>query len=224
MRFAIMLCCSVSLVLAGCQSVAVEREDCVARAPDFKLRPDQPTAFYEFISLYDKEVWGTTDFSPQEFADFSFPLTWPLWWKNDIRTPVAIGGTFLNSPGCAVGEYTYLRAFGKEFLHVVRLDTIGETLDPDGLVRRTQLNKSHVVRYGKGQSVPILHSPAGDQYIAVSRNIRPVPNVPTLPAGWQLHAEELRDDLEIRLVGTVSVLRMDNEDSFQGPLPVGQRF
>ena len=201
-------------ILAGCRHG--DRELCVPRPPHF----EGEGAGYELIHLAGGEVWATGDWTPEEYAGFSLPFSWTFWLKNDPRIPLADRGTFLRSPGCTEdGQYSYMRAFGRDFLQVVELIAINRPADDQGLIRRTELEKYHVLHYSAGRTVSILQSPAGEQFIGVSRSLERSLETPTLPDGWTLTERRLTAELRVDLLGRVSVLRLDNEDSYQGPLP-----
>jgi len=199
-------------MLAGCMPVG-ERESCVPLEPVW----DGEGAGYELIDLLYKEVWVTGDFTSEEYTSFTPPF---LWIKNDPRILMADGGEFLRSPGCSEpGQFTYLLAFDKGFLNVVRLIEMNMPADTQGLIRKTELEKYHLVTYFSGRTVYILQSPTGERYIEVSRSVDRLSDTFTLPVGWTLTEHELQTDLQVELSGALSVLRTDNEDSFQGPLP-----
>jgi hypothetical protein len=203
------------ILLSGCSPIEV-REDCISQEFSF----EGVGAFYELIDLTGKEVWGTPDFSPEEYAEFSPPF---LWQKNQPRTNMSEmlnAGNFLKSPGCSeLGQYTYMQAFDKEFLNVVKLVSMEKPLDDDGLIRETVLEKYHQLTFASGTTVYILEDSDSKQFIGVSRDVNRTSDTFTLPEGWSLLEYVLTEDLQIELSGTVSVLRTDNEDSFQGPLP-----
>ena len=198
--------------LAGCMPVE-ELEPCVLREPDFS----GGEAGYELIDLLNKEVWLTPDFTAEEYPAFSPPL---LWIKNDPRTTMGDHQSeFLRSPGCAEpGQFTYMQAFDKEFLKVVQLVTMNTPVDSQGLIRRTELEKYHLLTYSAGSTVHILQNPTGERFIGVSRSVDRSSDTFTLPEGWILTSHVLPTELPVELSGNVSVLRTDNEDSFQGPI------
>jgi hypothetical protein len=115
-----------------------------------------------------------------------------------------------------------MRAFGRDFLQVVELIAINRPADDQGLIRRTELEKYHVLHYSAGRTVSILRSPTGERFIGVSESLERSSDTPTLPEGWTLTERLLTAELQVELLGRVSVLRMDNEDSYQGPLPKGR--
>ena len=198
-------------LLGGCSRI--DRETCVPTAPDFE--GDGPG--YELIDIVRREVWATRDWLPEDFAAISLPFRWQ---KNDPRIPVHDGGRFLRSPGCAEdGLFSYMDAFGRHFLQVVKLNSVGRAVDDRGLIRRTELEKYHVLHFAAGSTVSILRSPTGEEFIGVSRSLERRVVAPSLPDGWTLSERLLPAAVEYSLVGDVSVLRLENEDSYQGPLP-----
>ena len=117
-----------------------------------------------------------------------------------------------------------MRAYDKEFLKVVQLVTMNTPVDDQGLIRRTELEKYHVLTYFSGRTVSILQGPTGERFIWVARTVDRPPDPVTLPEGWTLTTPVLQTELQVELLGNVSVLRTENEDSFQGPLPEGLSF
>jgi len=111
-----------------------------------------------------------------------------------------------------------MRAFGREFVQVVRLISINNRIDHLGLIRNTELEKYHTLHYSAGRTVSILQSPDGERFISVSRSLERSSDLPTLPEGWTLTDYLLAEEIQVDLLGRVSVLRMDNQDSYQGPI------
>ena len=189
-----------------------DQELCVSRPPSF----DGEGAGYELLNLADGDVWATRSWTPEEYAAFSLPVSWIFWRKNDPRIALADRGQFLQSPGCEDGHYSFMQAFDREFLQVVQLKEF--PTDNQDLIRQVELEKYHVLHYSSGRMVSILQSPTGEQFIGVSRSLNRSTDVPTLPDGWTLKKHHLTTELQVDLLGNVSVLRLDNEDSYQGPL------
>ena len=206
------------ITLSGC--MVGEREDCVYRDP--VIGANDEGVGYELIDNQNQEVWLTGDFTLEEFEAYQPPM---MWAKNQPRSGTADGGEFLRSPGCAEdGQYTYLHAIEKEFLNVVKLIDMGSPMDPQGLVTKTVLEKYHVVIFDAGKTVYILEDPEGLQYILVSRDVNRLTDTFTVPQGWTFTEHLLEEELKVELSENVSVLRVDNEDSFQGPLPESAKF
>ena len=189
-----------------------DRELCVSRTPSF----DGEGAGYELLNLADGDVWATRNWTPEEYAAFSLPVSWASWHKNDPRIVLADRGQFLHSPGCQDGQYSYMQAFGREFLQVVQLQDF--STDEQNLIRQVGLEKYHVLHYSVGRTVSILQNPTGERFIGVSRSLDRATDIPTLPEGWTLMEHRLTAELQVDLLGRISVLRLDNEDSYQGPL------
>jgi hypothetical protein len=91
--------------------------------------------------------------------------------------------------------------------------------DNEGLISMTELEKYHLLTYSSGSNISILENPSGERFIEVSRSVNRSSDTFTLPEGWSLTSQLLQTDIQVELSGIVSVLRTDNEDSFQGPLP-----
>ncbi|MCF8131330.1 MAG: hypothetical protein K9N10_22705 [Deltaproteobacteria bacterium] len=191
-----------------------DREFGLSRPPSFKGEG----AGYELINLVGRDVWATRDWTPEAYEKFSFPVSWIFWRKNDPRIALADRGRLLKSPGCEDGHYNYMRAFGREFVQVVRLISIYNRIDELDLIRKTELEKYHALHYGAGRTVSILQSPDGERFIGVSKSLERSSDSPTLPKGWTITEHLLKEEIQVELLGKISVLRMSNEDSYQGPI------
>lgn len=210
---ALLLLGCASLLVAACSGAKVEQ--CVERL----WEPTGGRQGFELIDVVSGEVWLTKDWTLQDFETFDLPISQALWLKNDPRTGAARSGKFLRSPGCELGEFTYMQAHGREFLHVVDLDGMGTELDDEGLIRAVQLNKHHDLGFTEGAEVEVLTNPSGQRFVLVAKTLLEVEDAPSVPEGWSLESFVLAAPFKVQLDGKVSVLRMDNEDSFQGPLP-----
>lgn len=191
-----------------------ERGDFDTRAPSFAgYGPG-----YELIDILRRDVWATRDWSPSEFSEFSPPT---LWGKNDPRLALHDGGRFLRSPACAEdGQFSYLYAFDRRFLHVVELKAFPRSADIKGHITKVELEKNHVLRFAAGSKMNVLTSPTGHRYVGVSRSLERSASSPTLSSGWTLTEKLLLNDVEIELTGVITVLRLDNQDSYQGPVAI----
>ena len=192
-----------------------DQDLCIPRPPSF----EGEGVGYELLNLADGDVWATRNWTPEEYAAFSFPASWTFWRKNDPRIALADRGEFLQSPGCEDGQYSYMQAFDREFFQVVQLISTHQSTDDQGLIRNVELEKYHVLQYSEGRTVSLLQSPTGQRFIGVSKSLEPAADAPTLPEGWTLTEHLLTADLQVDLLGRVNVLRLNNEDSYQGPLP-----
>lgn len=109
--------------------------------------------------------------------------------------------------------------FGVLWLYQATVVGFLGNLDPEGLLRASLVEKHHEITWPRGGSMTVLTSPEGERYVLVSRDARRVSDAPTIPSGWTLEVVRLREELTIRLPLRTTVIRADNEDSFQGPLP-----
>jgi hypothetical protein len=209
---------SLAYALAiGLQITACSRahpETCIVRTPSF----EGSGPGFELIDILRRNVWATRDWSPNEFSEFSTPI---LWRKNDPRLPLHNGGRFLRSPACAEdGQFSYLHAFDRSFLHVVKLRAFPGSADMEGHISKVELEKYHVLNFSAGGKMSVLKSPTGDQFIGVSRSLKRRSSPPTIPSGWTLTQRTLLKNVEIELIGVITVLRLDNQDSYQGPVVI----
>lgn len=195
-------------------------ESCVERSPSIPVRRaasiDQRPGF-EILDPVGGGVWMTRDWTVDAFEAFSFPWTWPFWFKNDPRRGVSDGVAFLRSPGCpSDGQFTYMTAFGREFVQVVELEDLTGSVG-NGAIREVELEKYHVLAFDAGSQVQILQGPDASHYLLVAETFARSEE-PELPDGWAITARVLEEPVVVELTGTVEVLRLTNEDSYQGPL------
>ncbi|MEO1562525.1 MAG: hypothetical protein AAFR98_03745 [Pseudomonadota bacterium] len=194
-------------------STALATTECEARPPSFH----GGGAGYEVIDFWNGQVWATRDWTPEEFADFRFPLRNTFWKKNGPRHAMAASAEFLKSPGCIEGEYRYLNAFDREFVQVVSLKKFVSYGSGGNALRGTTLEKYHRLNFTKGQSIRVLQAPDGRSFVEVTQGEK-APNSPTpLPEGWELTEVTFLTDSSIELFGEIEVLRDKQGTSFQGP-------
>jgi hypothetical protein len=162
-------------------------------------------------------VWGTQDLTIVEYDALTPP---PGWFRNQPREGVGARGRFLRSPGRdADGDFTRQEMFGVSWLHQATIVSIDGSLDPEGLLNASTVEKHHELTWCAGSSITVLTSPEGVRYVLVSRDARRTFDIPTIPDGWVLEAIPLEENLQILLPLYTTVIRTDNQDSFQGPLP-----
>jgi hypothetical protein len=162
-------------------------------------------------------VWGNREITTPEYDALVLP---PGWLRNQPREGVGQTGQFLRSPGLpADGEFTTQEMFGFTWLHQASVVALGGNLDPGGLLRATTVEKHHELLWPTGSNITVLTSPEADHYILVSRDAQRTSDTPTLPSGWTMEVVVLGQELLIQLPLHTTVIRADNEDSFQGPLP-----
>jgi hypothetical protein len=162
-------------------------------------------------------VWGTTELTIEEYDALELE---PGWLRNQPREGVGQTGQFLRSPGRAAdGDFTFQDMFGVSWLHQASIVSVDGALDPGGLLLASTVEKHHELVWPAGNNITVLTSPEDVHYILVSRDAQRTSDTPTLPVGWTLEVELLGADLPIQLPLHTTVIRSDNQDSFQGPVP-----
>jgi hypothetical protein len=179
--------------------------------------------------LFDPEgtVWLTFDLTPEEYDALELPEGWN---RNQSRGGVASDdspgpqGRFLRSPGREVGVFTHREMFGALWQHMTNIVGFQGFLDDQNLLIASTVQKDHELTWRAGSNITVLTSPAGEHYALISRDARRTSDTPTIPDGWLLRTFRLEEDLPIRLPFDTTVVRTDNQDSFQGPLPAAIDF
>ena len=197
---------------------ADERMPCVTEHPRFAFADASSTVGFELINVLKREVWATREWTKAEFESFDLPLSYAFWRKNSPRISFASRAEFLKSPGCEIGEFTYLKAFDRQFLQVVSLKRPVSFSDDTASLKGVILEKYHRLVFDAGTMLSFISAPTGQTYIAVTRSAANHPDEIALPAGWQFHEQRLATDLTIDLTVDVTVLRTSNDMSFQGPV------
>jgi len=218
--FAIFATASAAIVLVGAFAAASapKREACVTRSPDKGAH----RVAYELIDLLRRQAWVTTDWTLEEYSDFSPGLTSVNWIKNDPRVGTADQTSVLRSPGCANdGEFTYVHMFGRDFFHIADLVRLGHGLG-DGAIRGASVTKYHRLQFDPGQVVSILSSPGGERFIRVNGPVGVASTKPEVPLGWTLQDLNTEETWQVDLLGEVRVLRLKDGTSYQGPIATGR--
>ena len=113
---------------------------------------------------------------------------------------------------------TAAECFGHRWEHWATITNVGMVLDEGGLLRAGTVEKNHEIGFDPGRKLSLLVSPDGDVYILVSRDAGRLSDEPAVPPGWQIVEHTVPRGFETRLAGETVVIRMDNEDSYQGPV------
>lgn len=218
LTFALLSAGGVSLI-AGFGHAA--QETCVAR----NVPQTHSAQGYGLVDFLGGGVWGTRDWSPEGFESFSIPALRLMWHKADPRVPVADETRVVQSPGCdAPGEFTFRTAFGREFAQVSTLQSRGPVETYGGLIDMLEVEQHRTLVFHAGRSVPVLTGPDGAQFLQVSQ-LRDHPGFAAdLPEGWSVSPVELTQELTVSHQGPVRLLRLNNGDTFAGPLPVAGAF
>ncbi|MEO0915647.1 MAG: hypothetical protein AAFY31_01480 [Pseudomonadota bacterium] len=211
LTFATLFAVSFGIVAVG----ADQREVCVQRPLD---TAGQNIGF-ELIDILRREAWVTTDWTVDAYAKFSPGIAAPNWLKNDPRQGFAARMVFLRSPGCAVdGEYTFQTMFGRTFVHVADLTSLGGDGLTKGALTEATVSKHHRLEFDVGQSVSFLVSPSGERFVRVNQPIDASHGKQALPEGWSLADIRVGNPWRADLIGKVRVLRLGDGTSYQGPI------
>jgi hypothetical protein len=81
------------------------------------------------------------------------------------------------------------------------------------------VKKYHELTFDAGSTIVVLVSPEGDIYFRIGRDANRSSDEPTIPDSWRLLEYTTPDRLVIELFEENLVIRTDNQDSFQGPVP-----
>jgi hypothetical protein len=138
--------------------------------------------YYELVNLQTLEVWGSVEFSPEQYDRLPTML---IWSKGGERENTFAATRFLRSPLCEEdGEYTVGDAFGRPFQVLAWIADVDAAVDDAGLLTRNQVLKFQEVRFEAGQVLTLLNAPDGTRYVLLTRDpARSVEQAP-LPAGW----------------------------------------
>ena len=165
-------------------------------------------------------AWVSPAITGEEFAALELP---DGWIKNQPREAGVDGPDatrFLRSPdGLEEGDVLVEEIFGFPWLHVATVVEQAAPLDEDGLLMVTSVRKYHEITYNAGSILVLLVAPSGDVYFRIRRNANRVSDQPTIPDLWRLVEYTTPEKLVIELFEGNLVIRADNEDSFQGPVP-----
>jgi len=174
----------------------------------------------EIQSPTSVRAWISPDITFDEFDALEVPQG---WLKNQPRESAECGadaGRFLKSPESTMdGEILQQEFFGFNWFHAATVTKMNIPLDDEGLLTGTTVRKFHELTYNAGSCLVLLISPEGDVYFRVGRDAGRVSDEPTIPNLWRLFEYTTPDQLVIELFEENVVIRTDNQDSFQGPVP-----
>ena len=168
----------------------------------------QMKSFNEIIA------WASKDITREQFDALKLPLG---WFKNQPREVEADRAKFLNSPGRERGTYVKAEHYGHEWLHVATVKGRVK-LDPKRRLVGSKVMKDHIVSFDEGRTLTLLVSPEGKVFPRITRDANRTREAPTLPEDWRLIEHNLEEPVELGLTHETTVIRTDNQDSFQGPV------
>jgi haloalkane dehalogenase len=181
-----------------------------------EITPHVGFEILEFHSDNSIRAWISSDITREEFDALELPTG---WFKNQPRESEPDAGRFYRSPGASVdGEFLDEDLFGFSWRHSATVIQTNISLDEQGLLTGSLVNKFHEVTFNAGRTIAVLFSPEGDPYVRITRDANRLNDDPSIPNLWQLVEYTTPDQLVILLPEESLVIRADNEDSFQGPV------
>ncbi len=177
---------------------------------------------FEIIEVQSEDAslaWVSPFITFSEFESIELPDN---WLKNQPRESPVCGAdrsSFLKSPDAEEDEIVFGEHFGFRWFHAATVKEQNVPLDEAGLLRGFVVKKFHELNYDVGSCMILLVAPDGEVYFRMGRDATRTCNTPTLPSGWQLVDYTVEEPLTIQLFGDSTVIRTDNQDSFQGPVP-----
>ncbi|MEP5567039.1 MAG: haloalkane dehalogenase [Halioglobus sp.] len=190
--------------------------------PESEPEKEGPTGFEILQPQADGtfRAWVSPAITADEFAALDLPEG---WIKNQPRESGVDGpdaSRFLRSPdGLEEGDFLVEEFFSFPWLHVATVVEQAMPLDEDGLLIVTSVRKYHEITYNAGSTLVLLVAPSGDVYFRIGRDADRVSDQPTIPSLWRLVEYTTPEELVIELFAGNFVIRTDNQDSFQGPVP-----
>lgn len=204
------ICCLFSLVwlMSGCIPAPNINCDLTTQKVGFEI--------LEIQSINSIRAWISPDIDCEEYTELQLPLG---WLKNQVREGDPDESHFHRSPNATNdGEYLDEDLYGFQWRHSATVIKSNISLDEQGLLVGSIVRKFHEVTFHTGSKVFVLISPEGDSFVRISRDANRLTDQPTIPDFWQLLEHTLEEQIVIQLPYETTVIRADNEDSFQGPV------
>ncbi len=190
---------------------------------DSPLEEEEERVGFEIIEIQSPSslrAWVSPEITFDEFEALELP---PGWLKNQPRESGECGADesrFLKSPDSSEeGDILQQEFFGYNWFHAATVIETNIRLDEEELLRGSRVRKFHELTYNAGSCLVLLISPEGDVYFRIGRDANRVSDQPTIPNLWRLEDYVTPETLVIQLFEQNLVIRTDNEDSFQGPVP-----
>lgn len=193
--------------------------------PVFEQSSEEPTkkVGFEIIEIQSPNsirAWISPDITFDEFAALELPQG---WIKNQPRESAECGADtvrFTRSPDSTEdGDILLQEFFGFNWFHAATITEMNIGIDEDGLLEGTTVRKFHELTYNAGSCLVLLISPEEEVYFRIGRDANRVSDEPAVPNTWRLEEYTTPEKLVIKLFEENLVIRTDNEDSFQGPVP-----
>ena len=166
-------------------------------------------------------AWISPEITREEFAALEVDQGWR---KNQPRESVECGpddGRFTKSPDSTEdGDILIQEFYGFDWFHSATVFETDLPVDNDGFLLGYRVRKFHELTYNPGSCMVLLISPDDEVYFRVGRDADRTNDEFSIPDGWRLESYTPSEPLIIELFGETLVIRTDNNDSFQGPVPI----
>ena len=201
--------------------MSIQRD--VAQLADAESAEEDQQVGFELIEVQSPNnirAWISPQITFDEFAALEVPMG---WIKNQPRESPECGADavrFIRSPDSMEdGDILIEEHFGFNWFHSASITQMNVPIDEAGLLRGVVVRKFHELTYNSGSCIILLTAPNGDVYFRVGRAADRTTDDPTLPDQWRLERYITPEEVVIELFGENTVIRTDNQDSFQGPVP-----
>ena len=191
-------------------------------------QPSQPSQEEDRIGAEILEIqsptsiraWISPEISRDEFASLEVDEGWR---KNQPREGAECGpddGRFIKSPDSVEdGDILIQEFYGYSWFHAATVFETNVSVDAQGLFTGARVRKYHEITYNVGSCMVLLISPEGEVFFRVGRDADRLTDTFAVPNGWRVESYTTPETLIIELFDETLVIRTDNQDSFQGPVP-----
>ena len=186
---------------------------------------EEPRVGFEILEIQSPSsirAWISPEITFEEFEALEVD---PGWIKNQPRESSveecgADDRRFIKSPDSTEGgDILVEEIYGFNWFHAATVTQANIPLDEEGLLNGSMVRKFHELTYNAGSCLVLLISPEGEVYFRIGRDANRVSDEPSIPNLWRLEEYTTPENLVIELFEENLVIRTDNEDSFQGPVP-----
>lgn len=186
---------------------------------------EEPRVGFEILEIQSPSsirAWISPEITFEEFEALEVD---PGWIKNQPRESSveecgADDSRFIKSPDSTEGgDILVEEIYGFNWFHAATVTQANIPLDEEGLLNGSMVRKFHELTYNAGSCLVLLISPEGEVYFRIGRDANRVSDEPSIPNLWRLEEYTTPENLVIELFEENLVIRTDNEDSFQGPVP-----
>lgn len=217
-----------ALLLSGCSGSDDNGNETVLPVTESSQQIAQPEPVteseeqaigFEILQAVSPEeiiVWVNGTMSQAEFDAIDLPEG---WFKNQPRETDPDGGRFLRSPGATQdGPLLEETLFGHLWQQNAVIVQTGFSVGGESLLTGNSVAKFHEVTFEAVSTLHLLISPEGEQFVRISRDAGRTNELPTVPDTWQTGEYIAPQVMTFMLPNPTLNIRLDNEDSFQGPI------